>query len=113
MISVDKPCEDCGILMVNVTPRRKYCRDCAIKWQREYQRKFRRKKKAEQEAKVQAQQRYIENKNKDYCDGCEYWCGDYKNNYCCNYIFVEGYSRPCPPGKDCTVKKPKKKGMEK
>ena len=28
---------------------------------------------------------------------------------CCNYIFDMGHSRPCPPGKHCTVKTKKKR----
>lgn len=42
---------------------------------------------------------------KHECDGCYHYrgCGhpDYK---CCNYIFDVGTRRPCPPGKDCTVR---------
>lgn len=46
------------------------------------------------------------------CDGCIYmgWCGWYK---CCNYIFIKGESRPCPPGKDCTVKVTRKRKRRK
>jgi hypothetical protein len=28
---------------------------------------------------------------------------------CCNYIFIKGHSRPCPPGKACTVKVKRRK----
>ena len=43
------------------------------------------------------------------CLGCIYmgWVGGWYG--CCNYIFMEGKRRPCPPGKDCTVKTKKRK----
>lgn len=39
------------------------------------------------------------------CVGCHYWrqCG---LDYCCNYIFVEGHMRGCPPGAECTKRIP-------
>ena len=44
------------------------------------------------------------------CKGCYYLtqAGGYG---CCNYIFMEGHRRPCPPGKACTVKTKQKKGV--
>lgn len=44
-----------------------------------------------------------------HCVGCVYFYGDYEVNRCCNYIFVHGEKRPCPPGKDCTERREKKK----
>lgn len=44
-----------------------------------------------------------------YCAGCVYFYGDYEVNRCCNYIFVSGGKRPCPPGKDCTERREKTK----
>ena len=44
------------------------------------------------------------------CVGCIYmgWIACYMG--CCNYLLMTGKRRPCPPGKDCTVKyKPKKR----
>lgn len=35
------------------------------------------------------------------CRGCDYQAG---GKYC-DYIGITGHRRPCPPGKDCTVKK--------
>lgn len=35
------------------------------------------------------------------CRGCDYQAG---GKYC-DYIGIVGHRRPCPPGKDCTVKK--------
>lgn len=39
------------------------------------------------------------------CEGCRYFYGFYANTRCCNYIFVTGKKRPCPPGEECTVRK--------
>ena len=40
------------------------------------------------------------------CNGCVYlgYIGDTMG---CNYIFIKDKRRPCPPGKDCTVKEKK------
>ena len=40
------------------------------------------------------------------CEGCLHWYGAYLFARCCNYIFDMGNSRPCPPGRDCTVYTP-------
>lgn len=42
------------------------------------------------------------------CKGCIYYglIGPYG---CCNYIFIKDERRPCPPGKDCTVKQKRKR----
>jgi len=37
----------------------------------------------------------------NYCHGCIY---RQRNDSSCNYIFMEGHSRGCPPGKGCTKK---------
>jgi hypothetical protein len=39
-----------------------------------------------------------------FCRGCIYqgYAGGYQR--CCDYIFKVGKPRPCPPGKDCTVR---------
>lgn len=44
-----------------------------------------------------------------YCVGCGYFYGYYEGSRCCNYIFVRGEKRPCPPGKDCTERRSKTK----
>ena len=41
------------------------------------------------------------------CRGCVYFQGQYDENCCCHYIFIENKRRPCPPGKDCTVFQPR------
>lgn len=40
------------------------------------------------------------------CEGCLHFYGAYKHNRCCNYMFDTGHRRPCPPGDQCTVKRP-------
>lgn len=47
----------------------------------------------------------------EYCIGCEYhWisyaCPEYQ---ACDYIMMTGRKRPCPSGKECTVKKKAKR----
>lgn len=39
-----------------------------------------------------------------YCENCIYFHGWSDNGLCCNYILMKGVSRPCDPGKGCTVK---------
>lgn len=36
------------------------------------------------------------------CSGCAY---EDRSMHSCDYIFYMDHHRPCPPGKDCTVKK--------
>ena len=39
------------------------------------------------------------------CKNCYYFKQLYPGGErCCHYILIEGKRRPCPPGKDCTVK---------
>ena len=38
------------------------------------------------------------------CTGCRFFFGDWEHNRCCNYIFLTGHRRPCPPGEGCTAK---------
>ena len=100
---IDKHCEDCGVLMMDVSPIRNLCFDCAKKRRREYTRQH---KAVNQKgtANRKTPKTPIVNPNKKYCKGCAYWGGAYEHNACCNYIFAEGHSRPCPPGKGCTEK---------
>lgn len=46
--------------------------------------------------------------NKD-CAGCKYYSSITKAVYYCTYFLETGRRRPCPPGKGCTVKIPKKR----
>lgn len=45
------------------------------------------------------------------CKGCVY-LGRAGSIGICNYIFMKGKPRPCPPSKDCTVKETKKRRKE-
>jgi hypothetical protein len=110
---IDKHCECCGTLMVNVDPARRFCLECTKKRRNEYQREHQREYNREyhknyyknrQKKANEFPSMYAVNPNKKYCKGCVYWGGAYENNFCCNYIFVEKHRRPCPPGKDCTEK---------
>ncbi len=40
------------------------------------------------------------------CDGCKFQ-GKFSHEGIrfCDYIGITGHARPCPPGKDCTVRK--------
>lgn len=100
----DKVCEDCGVLMSNVHFERKLCYDCAKKRRRDYQVQYRKAKREKRESNNNPPQEHIANPNEKHCKGCVYWGAAYEGNECCNYIFVEGHSRPCPPGKGCTEK---------
>jgi hypothetical protein len=94
---VDKNCEDCGELMVQVAPQKRFCPECA--------RKRNKKSIEESHAKDVVAQMFV-NPHAKYCFGCVYWRSEYGSKYC-NYIFDEGHRRPCMPGKDCTEKKTK------
>ena len=107
--NVDKTCVDCGVLMVNVSPMKKYCESCARKRKRLATVRHAERKKTANMVKQQMKQ--VRNPNAKYCAGCEHWSSD-DNCHCCNYIFNMGHRRPCPPGKDCTVRKNKRKRKE-
>lgn len=50
-----------------------------------------------------------------HCQDCFYYRNMYDCAWYCAYIFVEDKKRPCPPGKECTVKirrKDRKRGTE-
>ena len=41
------------------------------------------------------------------CYGCKYSCSGSGWLIYCEYLFITGHRRPCPGGKDCTVKEKK------
>lgn len=45
----------------------------------------------------------------EHCLKCVYYQGNSDTDVCCCYIFIEDRKRPCPPGKYCTVMKPRKR----
>lgn len=42
-----------------------------------------------------------------HCLGCWYYAKICESIYCCSYLDREDKRRPCPPGKNCTVRKEK------
>ena len=50
----------------------------------------------------------VEISKKHPCYGCKYSCTGTGPYIFCEYIFFTGHQRPCPPGKDCTVKEKRK-----
>lgn len=99
----DVVCCDCGVLMKNAAAHAKRCPACKRKHDLE------RKRQRMREIRNSMDRTPIVNEHKDGCEGCAYYFGDYEANKCCNYIFIERKRRPCPPGKDCTVKTKKRK----
>lgn len=93
----DVVCCDCGVLMKNVCVSRRRCPECARKHAREQNKQHMREVR-----NIPLAQPQIVNKNKEGCDGCKYFYGTWIPS--CNYIFEEDKRRPCPPGKECTVK---------
>lgn len=98
---VDKPCEDCGVLLVQVAPIRRLCYACAKKRQKAGKKKY---NTVKQKERIVLQGSPIPNPNAKYCEGCVYWYGGFDGYELCNYIFCNDHRRPCPPGKDCTEK---------
>lgn len=39
-----------------------------------------------------------------HCQDCFYYRKIYEISWYCAYVFIEDKKRPCPPGKECTVK---------
>ena len=74
-------CKMCGRLMENVGASRKYCSSCL---------RFRNAHRMISKGLV------LENNN---CIDCRFF-----QTGSCSYIFIVGHSRPCPPGRECTVK---------
>ena len=101
-------CVDCGAEMVNVSPKRKRCPKCARKRNQELMRSYKESHQVHRRDEKTAQGPSQAEMQKP-CIGCAYFGGENNLNNSCNYIFIVGKRRPCPPGKDCTVKKPKKK----
>jgi hypothetical protein len=104
----DVICCDCGVLMENVGATRRRCPECVRRFNLE------RKRLQMREARnANLVLPNIANKNKTGCEGCIYYSADYEVNKCCNYIFIKGKRRPCPPGNECTVKIERKGYREK
>lgn len=101
----DVICCDCGLLMKNTSVSRRRCPECA--------RKRNNTSKSRRMREIRGTPSPIRNPNIKGCEGCFYLRGEYEINKCCNYIFVKGERRPCPPGEGCTVKIDRGKGSAK
>jgi hypothetical protein len=86
--------------MEQVHPVRKRCPECGKKRTQEQFKTY----KTAKNSKGKLGCAPIINPNKKHCEGCIYWGGGYMGSECCNYIFIKRERRPCPAGKDCTVK---------
>jgi len=104
---VNKPCEGCGVMMENVSPMKKYCFACAKERRNKQSTRYREAHRAPKTEKPHSPP--VHNPYMKYCKGCYYYGGGCETTATCNYIFIVGHRRPCPPGKDCTVKKAKRK----
>jgi hypothetical protein len=51
-------------------------------------------------------------RKKNPCYGCKYSCIGNDWSIYCEYIFYTGHRRPCPGGKDCTVREKKTNAIE-
>ena len=104
---IDKPCYDCGVIMIGVKPMQMYCDACAKKRNRKNAAAA--KKEQNRRKMTRGTASPIHNPNEPYCQGFRYWYGKSSGCDVCNYIFVMGSRRPCPPGKGCKVRKDKNK----
>lgn len=104
----DVTCMDCGLLMKNASATRKRCPECQRKHHLEENKHYMREVRNTTVAKPKKTK-----KGETGCEGCVYFFADYAVNNCCNYIFIKDKPRPCPPGKDCTVKIERKGYREK
>lgn len=85
-------CVDCGAEIPGANSSRVRCDACNKARKRERDEKRRKKKSLQEELQKG-------------CIGCFYFRGSIYTNRCCNYIFIEGHSRGCPPGEGCTKRK--------
>ena len=103
-------CEGCGVVIPNAGNNRRFCAKCnRLRSIERSQKRYQEQLKVQQQAagdRLDVPQ--TQEQMQKHCKGCVYLGGhpDYRT---CNYIFIEDKRRPCPPGKDCTVKKLKKK----
>lgn len=105
---VDKPCEACGVIMRDVDPQRRFCYKCTSKRRSANSTIWRQKQREQRKLEPVVTDVSDNDSIARYCRGCTYWGGGNESAACCNYIFMEGQRRPCPPGKGCTVKRLRK-----
>lgn len=97
-------CVDCGLQMPYANPTRVRCPECAKRRKREQAKKYR------EQGRTGVRQ-YCDPvaAAREACRGCQYWGGERYENATCNYLFIVGRSRGCPPGEGCIRRKEKKK----
>ena len=93
-------CCDCGVLMKKVGTSRKRCAECQAKHKLVVNREYMRIVRGVTELPTPIKP----NPSREGCEGCAYYRGAFDINKCCNYYLDTGIRRPCPPGKECTVK---------
>lgn len=99
-------CVDCGAELPGAAGMRRRCDACNTARRLEQQKGYTNKRKAvapKSVVEIAQEQRKLQ----EPCDGCAYFGGEHYINRSCNYIFIEGHSRGCPPGADCTKRKEK------
>ena len=105
---VDKPCKNCGKLMIAVDPRRLFCVDCRKENVRKHNERYRDKHREEINRKAREKAKKalpVVRTVDEFCDGCIYLGGENRNDLkCCNYFLRTDKRRPCPAGKGCTVR---------
>ena len=47
------------------------------------------------------------------CEGCYYFGGRWEAVKCCNYCLITNQRRPCPPGKECIVRRDSERNKRK
>lgn len=109
---VDKPCKDCGKLMVAVNPQRMICVDCRKERVQKHNARYRDRHREElnRKAREKAKKELPVVRTVDaYCTGCVY-LGRWQRTglKCCDYFLITDKRRPCPAGEGCTVRKLKK-----
>lgn len=101
-------CQMCGITIENGRPNQKYCRACAKKRKNSHISSGISMQCLQEDGiliHIQQKQRQMQ----EHCRGCIYFGGENYMNASCNYLFIVGHSRGCPPGAGCTVRKEKQK----
>lgn len=96
-------CLDCGVEIQGAGPRRERCDECRKKRNIKASEAFRENKKQGRKNVIECATSRAQ-LQKD-CIGCFYYGGENYINRTCNYIFIEGHSRGCPPGAACTKRK--------
>ena len=101
-------CRDCGAKIPGANPNRLRCDACIRKRKRMLNAKYR-----TQEHPLSLEDDYLTIAEKqrvmqEACRGCAYFGGENYMNATCNYVFIVGHSRGCPPGEGCTQRKERK-----